>query len=40
VKSARIRRIGDRQIEITITRERAAFKWLFEKEKDGFVLKN
>jgi len=40
VKSAKITRIGASQIEITITRESAAFKWLFEREKEGFVLKN
>jgi hypothetical protein len=40
VKSAIIRRIGDRQIEIAITRESASFKWLFERQQEGFVLKN
>ena len=40
VKSARITRIGERHIEITITRESAAFKWLFERQQEGLVLKN
>ncbi|MDP2887310.1 MAG: heparinase II/III family protein [Ignavibacteria bacterium] len=40
VKTARIAHINPNQIEITVSRDGQGFKWLFEKEKDGFVLKN
>ncbi len=40
VKTARVAQVNPNQLEVSVTRDGKGFKWLFEKEKDGFVLKN
>jgi hypothetical protein len=40
VKGARISQAGPNQVEVAFTRDGKEFKWLFERDRDGFVLKN
>jgi len=40
VKTAKIAQINPKQIEIAVSRDGQQFKWIFEKQKDGYILNN